>query len=105
MKNIAFLSLGSNIGTRHLNLKSATNNINENKLTNVVNVSNMYESEAMYNLNQNKFYNMVVKIETSLNAYLISLSPGLSLRYYGSSFINFCSSNVLFSPPNLTPKS
>ena len=69
MKNFAFLSLGSNVGNRYRNLKSAITNINKNKFTNIVNTSNIYESEPMYNLNQNKFYNMVVKINTALNAY------------------------------------
>ena len=71
MKNIVFLSLGSNIGPRYINLKSAINTINKNKFSNIINISNIYESEPMYNLNQDNFYNMVVKLNTSLNAYEI----------------------------------
>ncbi len=62
--NSIFLSIGSNSGNRFNNIKRC---IKEIKLTHGIKLlshSRIYETEAMYNLNQSKFLNLVIKIES-----------------------------------------
>ena len=64
-QNNVFLSIGTNIGDKLLNLKKALVSLNTNH-TLVELKSNFYESEPLYLKNQPNFINMVVKVETSL---------------------------------------
>ena len=66
MKNLIFLSIGSNIGNRIKNIKSSVAHLTETCNIKVVNFSNLYESEPLYNIKQRKFYNIVVKCMTNL---------------------------------------
>ena len=64
--NIAFLSLGSNIGERKLYLEEAVQLLNQNPDINVLKVSSIYETKPVGYINQDDFLNIVVKVETSL---------------------------------------
>ena len=61
-----FLSLGSNLGDRYKNIMNGINLLNQHPHIWVVNQSYIYESSPMYNYNQNKFYNIVIEIETNI---------------------------------------
>ena len=63
---IAFLGLGSNIGNKLQNLKFSILKMKQNKI-NIIDISPIYETKPMYNLNQDDFYNQVIKIETDRN--------------------------------------
>jgi len=65
MHNV-FLSLGSNIGNRENNLIEAVEKINDICEVKVTKTSNIYETEPVGYLDQDKFLNMVVKLETTL---------------------------------------
>ena len=62
---IAFLGLGSNLNDRLLNINQAINAISCDSKNQVLNISNFYESEPMYNTSLNKFINAVIQIRTS----------------------------------------
>ena len=61
-----FLGLGSNIGDRYQNLKKGIYQLNTHPHIWVTNQSHVYQSPAMYKVNQDDFYNMVVEIDTNL---------------------------------------
>ena len=61
-----FLSLGSNIGDRLSNINTAISHINTLRENSVISESNVYESDAMYNEDLEKFYNCVIKMKTEL---------------------------------------
>tara|TARA_B100000700_G_C14825624_1_gene752140 strand:+ start:261 stop:767 length:507 start_codon:yes stop_codon:yes gene_type:complete len=65
-KNI-FLSLGSNLGNKTDNLKNAINFLGQNENIFVIKKSDIFQSSPMYNIDQDDYYNMVVKIETNFN--------------------------------------
>lgn len=60
-----YLLLGSNLGDRNQNLRSAREHVGQ-KAGSVVRVSSIYETEAWGVLDQPLFYNQVLKIETQL---------------------------------------
>ena len=60
MRNISYLSIGSNVGNRYNNLKTAIYYFNINNSTQVISESNFYKSEPLYNSKQNNFYNNVI---------------------------------------------
>jgi 2-amino-4-hydroxy-6-hydroxymethyldihydropteridine diphosphokinase len=60
--NVVVLSLGSNIGNRHENLKIALKSLEEAKLD-ILKISSIYETEPLGFTEQNKFYNMVLTAE------------------------------------------
>ena len=61
-----FLGLGSNIGNRYQNLKKGIHHLNNHPHIWVTAQSHVYQSPAMYQTDQNDFYNMVVEIDTNL---------------------------------------
>ena len=67
MKNnyISFLSIGSNIKDKFLNIERSLNCLTEK--VQLLKVSSIYVTEPMYYKEQADFLNMVVKISTSLN--------------------------------------
>lgn len=67
--NKAYLSLGSNIGDKKNNLHSAIKLLKENENIKVNIISSLYETEPVGFVEQDKFYNIVVEISTSLNPY------------------------------------
>ncbi len=66
---IAYLGIGTNIGDRLQNLIDAVEAINLLPMTKVIEVSNVYETEPVGFDNQNDFLNIVISIDTNLNAH------------------------------------
>ncbi len=62
----AFLGLGSNMGDRQKYLSEAIRLLDENQLIDVKKISSIYETEPFGGVEQDKFLNMVIKIETKL---------------------------------------
>ena len=61
-----FLGLGSNMGDRYQNLKKGIHQLNDHPHIWVTDQSHVYQSPAMYQTDQDDFYNMVVEIDTNL---------------------------------------
>ena len=59
-----FLGIGANKGDRFENIQKCLKNIKSNSSINYISSSKIYESAPMYNVNQNFFLNLVIKIET-----------------------------------------
>ncbi len=68
MKHDGYLGLGSNKGHRLENLIRALQALNRLEQLRIRMVSPLYETEPLHIKRQNYFYNLAVKIETSLNA-------------------------------------
>ncbi len=64
----AYLGIGTNIGDRMANLQSSLDALNLLPLTRVTDVSNVYETDPVGYDNQDDFLNVVVEVETELNA-------------------------------------
>jgi 2-amino-4-hydroxy-6-hydroxymethyldihydropteridine diphosphokinase len=64
-----FLALGSNIGDRITNIKSAVNEINQNEKCRVLRSSAVYETTPYGNVEQPNFLNAVIEIETVLGFF------------------------------------
>ncbi|MBL0389158.1 2-amino-4-hydroxy-6-hydroxymethyldihydropteridine diphosphokinase [Tumebacillus sp. ITR2] len=64
----AYLSLGSNLGDRRLNLRSAIEVLDSHPEIHVTRVSPMYETEPVGYLDQPDFLNLVIELKTSLEA-------------------------------------
>lgn len=74
MKNIVYLSLGSNMGDRLSYLSQAIQLLQEHSQVQIVKKSSIYETDPIGYTDQDLFLNMVIKIETSLSAHeLLSL--------------------------------
>lgn len=61
----AFLSIGTNIGERLDNLNSAVSGLSAVEQIKIINVSSVYETDAVGYEDQAAFLNIVVEIETS----------------------------------------
>ncbi|MBS4210826.1 2-amino-4-hydroxy-6-hydroxymethyldihydropteridine diphosphokinase [Bacillus sp. FJAT-50079] len=68
MNNIAYLSLGSNMGDRKNCLKMAIDELVNHAHVKIEKLSSIYETEPVGYVDQANFLNMVVKISTSLSA-------------------------------------
>ncbi len=66
MSSSVYLGLGSNLGDRKKNLDLAVEKISQLSDTIIIKRSNIYETDPVGYLEQDKFLNAVVKIETSL---------------------------------------
>ena len=60
-----FIALGSNLGKRKNNIKTAIAMLEESSEITILSESGIYESKPMYNSNLKDFYNSVVRIKTS----------------------------------------
>ena len=69
--NNVFLSIGSNKGNRLDNIKKSIILINRNSEIQIIDKSKVYETQPMYNINQDYFLNMVILIKTSLNPKML----------------------------------
>lgn len=67
----AFIALGSNIGDKIQNLKSALDHISHIPKTVIMGCSHAYESEPAYEINQDTFANAVIKVETMLSPFAL----------------------------------
>ena len=63
--NIAFLSIGSNLGNKIKNIEKAKFLLEKNSIK-IIKSSNIYETFSWPNKNEPKFYNIVIKIITKL---------------------------------------
>jgi 2-amino-4-hydroxy-6-hydroxymethyldihydropteridine diphosphokinase len=68
--NIVFLGIGTNLGNRERNLEKAVNMI-ENLPGRILQSSSSYETEPWGFQSEEKFLNMVVKIETILTPFTL----------------------------------
>ncbi len=66
--NIAFLSVGSNLGNRKKNINLVKYKLEKKKIK-IIKSSNNYESISWPNKNHPKFINVVLKVKTSLSEY------------------------------------
>ena len=64
--NDVFLSIGSNLGDRFKNIQKCIYEIKLNSFMKYISSSRIYETAPMYNLKQNHFLNLVLRIETDL---------------------------------------
>ncbi len=64
----AYLGIGTNIGNRMENLQNAVSSLNLLPLTNVTQISNVYETDPVGYDDQDDFLNIVVEVETNLNS-------------------------------------
>ena len=60
--SMAYLSIGSNIDDKEENLKKAIKSLRENPDIKVDGISSIYETEPMYEKNQDYFYNIVAGV-------------------------------------------
>ncbi|MFB5284844.1 2-amino-4-hydroxy-6-hydroxymethyldihydropteridine diphosphokinase [Peribacillus sp. Hz7] len=67
MENIAYLSIGSNIGNRLATFHEALRLLDSNKLVKVVSSSSLYETDPVGYTDQDCFLNAVIKVFTSLS--------------------------------------
>ncbi|MBO9131326.1 2-amino-4-hydroxy-6-hydroxymethyldihydropteridine diphosphokinase [Bacillus sp. 165] len=67
MSNVAFISLGSNIGNRFDYLKQAVSLLHEQSEIFVEDISSVYETDPVGYTDQDKFLNIIIKISTSLS--------------------------------------
>ena len=61
-----FLGIGTNRGDRFKNIQKCIKKIESNSSIKNISSSRIYESAPMYNVNQNFFLNIIIKIETIL---------------------------------------
>lgn len=69
INNDVYLSLGTNLGDRFINLQDAINTIN-NKIGAILKISSIYKTPS-WGFNGNDFYNICIKISTFLDAYTL----------------------------------
>jgi 2-amino-4-hydroxy-6-hydroxymethyldihydropteridine diphosphokinase len=67
--NIAFLSIGTNIGERQQNLQDAVRLLNMNDAITITAISSIYETTAVGYTDQADFLNIALSLETSLDAF------------------------------------
>ncbi|MBY0148347.1 2-amino-4-hydroxy-6-hydroxymethyldihydropteridine diphosphokinase [Neobacillus niacini] len=68
MVNVAFISLGSNIGNRYDYLSKAIENLAKHSKIQLVNTSSVYETDPVGYEEQDLFLNMVIEVHTELSA-------------------------------------
>jgi 2-amino-4-hydroxy-6-hydroxymethyldihydropteridine diphosphokinase len=61
-----YLGLGSNMHDRYQSIKKGIKLLNDHPHIWVTDQSHVYQSPPMYNIDQEDFYNMVIKLETNL---------------------------------------
>jgi len=67
----AYIALGSNMGNRLENIQNAIKAISMIQNTRVVEYSKIYETDPVGYVEQDKFLNMVIKIKTCLNPWVL----------------------------------
>ena len=69
MTNVAYISIGSNLGNKLANCFNAISKIEATKHSSVLNCSNFYLTSPTDYKKQNWFVNSVIKIKTTLKPY------------------------------------
>lgn len=67
--NIVYLSIGTNIGDRYVNLQHAVKLLKSKPSIEVSKISSIYETVAVGYTDQANFLNIAVEIKTTLNAF------------------------------------
>ena len=67
---IVYLGLGSNLGNRKINLEKAKFLLNKNNIK-IIKSSSYYETQSWPNINFPKYYNIVLKVKTTLSPFLL----------------------------------
>jgi 2-amino-4-hydroxy-6-hydroxymethyldihydropteridine diphosphokinase len=65
----AYIALGSNLGNRELNLLQAVAEVGRLPGSRVTALSSFYETSPVGNINQDAFYNAVLRLSTRLDAH------------------------------------
>ena len=65
INNIAYIGIGSNVGVQINKIDSAVELIDENPNCEVLSVSSIYESAPYGEIEQEEFFNLVIKVDTS----------------------------------------
>lgn len=79
--NVAYIGLGSNIEPRHTYLNEALKRLETHKAVDIKKTSSIYETEPVDYLDQDRFLNMVVEIETVLSSMeLLKLCQQIELE-------------------------
>jgi len=71
MNSKVYIALGSNMGNRYENLKNAIKTISSLNNTKLIKSSNIYETEPIGYLPQDRFLNMVILVETNLTPLVL----------------------------------
>lgn len=69
MENTAFIALGSNMGNRYDNILKAIKKLTSHSDIFMVNYSSIYETDPVGYEDQDLFLNMVIEVNTDLNAH------------------------------------
>ena len=69
MKHIAYIGIGANLGDRIQNCETAVQKINAHPSIKVTKISSWIETDPIGYLDQGKFINGAIEIETSLTPY------------------------------------
>lgn len=72
--NDIVLSMGSNVGDREQNLKTALSHIIQVPQISLITISNIYNTDPIGYINQEPFLNLCASIQTTLNPYELLLS-------------------------------
>lgn len=83
----AFLSIGTNIGERLVNLNNAVSGLAAAEQIEMVKVSSIYETDAVGFEDQAAFFNIVIEIETSFPRGSIRLLLKAGARIRKSPFV------------------
>lgn len=79
--NIAYLSIGSNIGDRLTHLMNAVHALHTFNRTSVLKISSVYETEPVGYTDQANFLNIAIQIETALNPLeLLAVCQGIEIE-------------------------
>ena len=67
MKNISYISIGSNIGNRIINIEKSI--VKLSSFSKIISQSSFYETQPWGYVDDNNYINIVVKIQTNFSAY------------------------------------
>ena len=67
--NISYLSIGSNFGDRKLFIQKAIDYLKNDNLIQILKISNIFETDPLEVLEQDKFLNLIIKINTNYSPF------------------------------------
>lgn len=67
--NISHLSIGSNFGDRKLFIQKAIDYLKNDNLIQILKISNIFETDPLEVLEQDKFLNLIIKINTNYSPF------------------------------------
>lgn len=97
MISSAYISVGSNIGDRLLNLRQAVSLLKQNSHISNIIVSSVYETEPVGDVVQDSFYNIALRLDTDLTAFeLLDFIHDIEQRLHRKRIVRWGSSNNRF---------